>query len=355
MHVRIKGFQIFKDRYGKRRCYHRATKTAIDLEKYEIGSAEFISECSRITALANHSGAPKAGTLGMLITKYREHSQFLSLAPRTRSDYQKMMDYLQPIAETPLSRFNPPLIVKIRDKAFDKHGRRKANYVKAVLSILFSWGVERGHMSSNPALKVKNIKALKNATKANRPWKDYEREAVLAALPPHMLLPINLMMFCALDPTDALSLARTAIKDGFIDTKRAKTGEAVWIPVPQPVLEALKAAPKHDAITVCANSRGLPWTTSGYSSSWIKIRDRLLEAGAVEKGLTLKGLRHTVATILAEMGFDDRTIADMLGQRTITMAQHYSKTANRSKKMTGVVTDFDAEMNKRRTEFVKLS
>lgn len=39
-------------------------------------------------------------------------------------------------------------------------------------------------------------------------------------------------------------------------------------------------------------------------------------AGAASPGLTLKGLRHTVATILAEMGMDDRTIADMLGQRT---------------------------------------
>ena len=52
----------------------------------------------------------------------------------------------------------------------------------------------------------------------------------------------------------------------------------------------------------------------------------------MSEGLTLKGLRHTVATILAEMGFDDRTIADMLGQKTLAMAQHYSNRANRSKK-----------------------
>ncbi|WP_297323592.1 tyrosine-type recombinase/integrase [uncultured Bartonella sp.] len=45
----------------------------------------------------------------------------------------------------------------------------------------------------------------------------------------------------------------------------------------------------------------------------------------MEKGLTLKGLRHTVATILAEMGMDERTIADVLGQKTIEMARHYSQ------------------------------
>ena len=50
---------------------------------------------------------------------------------------------------------------------------------------------------------------------------------------------------------------------------------------------------------------------------------------------------------------DDRTIADMLGQRTLAMAQHYSRRANRARKLTGVIEDFDAEVNKRRTKIVK--
>lgn len=70
-------------------------------------------------------------------------------------------------------------------------------------------------------------------------------------------------------------------------------------------------------------------------------------------GLALNGLPHTVATILAEMGMDDRTIADMLGQRTLAMAQHYSRRANRARKLTGVVENFDAEVNRRRTKVVK--
>ena len=60
-----------------------------------------------------------------------------------------------------------------------------------------------------------------------------------------------------------------------------------------------------------------------------------------------------MAIILAEMGHDDRTIADMLGQKTLAMAQHYSDKANRSRKFAPVIKDFDAEMNSRRTKFVK--
>ena len=30
--VRVKGFQIFRDRYGQWRCYHRKTNTRVDLK-----------------------------------------------------------------------------------------------------------------------------------------------------------------------------------------------------------------------------------------------------------------------------------------------------------------------------------
>jgi hypothetical protein len=46
------------------------------------------------------------------------------------------------------------LIIRIRDKAATR-GRQFANYVKAVLSIVFGWGAERGHVDSNPAAQNK--------------------------------------------------------------------------------------------------------------------------------------------------------------------------------------------------------
>jgi hypothetical protein len=56
---------------------------------------------------------------------------------------------------------------------------------------------------------------------------------------------------------------------------------------------------------------------------------------------------------LRESGADERTIADALGQKTIEMARHYAKGADLKRKMRGVVTDFDAEVNRRRTNLVK--
>ena len=186
--IHIRGFKIFADRHGKMRCYHRKTRTAVDLEAAPFGSAEFFAECARINELNKLAGVPKPGTLGMLIAEYKDSDAFRKdLAPRTQADYQKCFDYLKPIADTPVHRFDRPLVVRIRDKGRRTHGRRFANYVKAVLSIVFSWGAERSFVRANPAEKIKNIRRPKNAPMANRPWTDEECHAVLDHAPAHML------------------------------------------------------------------------------------------------------------------------------------------------------------------------
>jgi integrase len=350
--IKVKGFQIFNDRHGTPRCYHRKSGTAIDLVKCPIGSLEFFAECQRVAALGK-AIEPKPGTLSMLISKYREHPNFQDLAPRTRLDYQKCFDYLQPIGDTALARFTPSLVVNIRDLAVKKKGRRQGNYVRTVMALVFAWGLERGFISINPALHIKSVKRPKGATQANRPWTDSEREFVMTSLPAHMKLPIALMMYCGLDPQDAIKLKRSAIKDGKLDTKRGKTDVSVWFDLPADLVTAISEAPTHDAITICANSRGVPWTISGFQSSWAKHKSKLELNETIAKGLTLKGLRHTVGTILAEMGYDPQSIADILGHETSQMAHHYSKRANRANKANAIIKNYDAELNRRRTKVVK--
>jgi integrase len=349
--VRVKGFQIFEDRHGRLRCYHRKTRTPVDLDKAPIGSAEFLAECARIAALAEAKVAKeKPGTLGLLICDYRKSPVFQDLAPRTRADYQTHFDYLRPIADTPLVRFDRPLVVRVRDKAAASKGRRFGNYVKATLSVVFGWGRERGYLADNPASGIKAIRRQKDAPEANRPWNDQERDAVLSAAPAHMRPAIALMMFTGLGPKDALALPRNFAKGGEIATRRAKTGEPVFWPMPRPLAAILDQAPPHAAITLCANSRGFPWTLDGFRASWRTLRIRLEKGGCIGPALTLYGLRHTVAVILRESGCDERTIADALGQKTIEMARHYAKGADLRGKMRGVVKSSDAELAKRRGE-----
>src|SRR3954451_20795697 len=105
-------------------------------------------------------------------------------------------------------------------------------------------------------------------------------------------------------------LPRNFYRDGEIATRRAKTGEPVFWPVPSPLAAILDAAPGHAAVTLCANSDGRPWTVSGFRASWRPVRLRLERRGQIGPGLTLYGLRHTIAVILRGLGYDERPMAD---------------------------------------------
>jgi integrase len=100
----------------------------------------------------------------------------------------------------------------------------------------------------------------------------------------------------------------------------------------------------HDATTLLVNSRKVPWTQSGFRASVFRMIRDLEQLGVVEDGLTIHGLRHTCATRLREMGYDLRTIADMLGQETEGMAGHYAKEADLKGKLDGVIDRLDNEL-----------
>lgn len=346
--VRVKGLKKYRDRHGQWRCYIRKTRQTIDLVKFPFGTPEFLAEVERLgRQSAIGIASTKPGTLGLLISRYKESDEFKALRRRTKDDYVRCLDYLDGVSDQPLLWFRRHIVVRIRNKAAKDMGRKWGNYVKTVLSLLFGWACENGYMETNPAHRVKGIKKPKNAPEANRPWSDAEREAVYAEAKPAMRVNFALMMYCGLDPQDAVALPKTAIRNGMLNTKRGKTSTPVWAPLPQPVIEALAAQPEHSATTAAVKADGTPWTKSGFDSAWQPLKAKLLKEGKIEPGLTLKGLRHTVGTILAEMGFDDRTIADMLGHETLTSARIYSKRANRTKKMRGVVADFNEELRKR--------
>lgn len=349
--IRVKGFQIFADRHGRPRCYHRKTRTPIDLNACPLGSEAFFAECQRI-ADRMRIATPKPGTFGLLVVSYRTSPAFLDLAPRTRANYHAALDYLKPLDGVQLADFDRPYVVKIRDKAALR-GRAFANAIKAVLSVVLAWGAERGLLKDNPAIGVKGLRRKRDLPDPNRPWSDQERRAVLQALPAHMRSAVGLMMFTGMGPKDALCLPKSLCRPDGIATRRAKTGEPMFWPVPNPLRKIISEAPVHNALTLCANSNGQPWTLSGFRASWRPIRQHLEEAGEIQPGLTLYGLRHTVAVILREMGADERTIADALGQRTPEMARRYAKGADLAPKMRDVAQKFEAELNKRETRAVK--
>jgi len=353
-HVRVKGFKIFKDRHGRMRCYHRATGHKIDLTKTPLGSAEFLAECEKIRAiaLAQKAKAPRAGTLGGLIQHYFETEHFSTLSEATRSDYRECASFVAPIRDTPVHVIDTPLIAGIHDKAAKKLGWRRANMVRTVLSEVFRHAIPKGLIDANYAKDVILKRRPRDLAYANRPWTIEERDIALSRAKPHVRVALALMMNTGLDPSDALRLRKDQIDGDTIWGVRGKTGEEVAIPVSPTLQAALDSFPAHEAATVLASSRGESWTYDGFSSVWHRFKTGLEEEGVIATGLTLKGLRHTVATTLREAGLDERRIADLLGQKTPSMARHYSRSANLADKNRETMATLEKE-NARRAKIVK--
>lgn len=333
-HIRVKGFKIFEDRHGKPRCYHRKTGHKINLQEAPLGSAEFFAECTRIAALAEAQKArdPKPGTLGGLIRVYFEEEHFQNLSDAMKREYRMCADLLHPIRDTPVHAITTPLVAGIHDKIAKKKSWDKANRVRNFLSQVFKFCVPKGLLEKNFAKDVIPKPRPKGMSYPNRPWTPGEVQIVLERAPAAMRAALAMMLCTGLDPSDAISLTRDQIEGDTIYKGRNKTQAGAAIPMGPTLKAELDRAETHSAITVLASSKGTPWTYDGLSSSWHRLKKKLENEKLVGVGLTMKGLRHTMATTLREAGLDERDISDLLAQKSPAMGLHYSRNANLAKK-----------------------
>jgi integrase len=344
--VRIRGIKRYQAK-GRWYAYHRQTGKRL---KAEFGTGEFFAE---LAALERKAKATKAlpGTLGLLLASYRGSRAFKEdLAVSTQQGYGRMMNLLKPLDQMPLVELTPQFIAGLRDRMADKHGRRIANYVMAVISVACEHGKEQGIIKENPVRGVKRVRRVRGAPPANRPWTEAERRVVLTQGPPQIRIPVALGMFTGLRKGDVLKLTKSALRNGYIWRRTSKTGQEVSIPIHPDLAQLLGAVPTHDAVTLAATTNGTPWTISGFNSTFIKAVAKLHGHGLVGEGLTFHGLRHTVGTLLIEAGADIDTVRRWLGQKTLAMAIHYSETADTSDRMQGLMTKLDPLGTKRRTK-----
>lgn len=342
--VRVKGIQRFRhSKSGIWYTYHRKSGTRIYAD---FGSAEFFEELAAIERRAKGIEA-RPGSLGMVINGYKRSSAWASLAQPTRISYERAFGVLKPLADMPLVEIDRPFIVALREeKVFPKHGRWMANYVVTVMSLLFEYAIDRGWMKNNRAEGIKRIKRDKKLARANRPWSEAECRTVLERAPPQLQIPIALAMCAGFRKTDVLTVTKAAVRDGMISVTTSKRQVPVAVPIHPVLADALAAAPQTDAVQLAVTSKGLPWTESGFNSTFGKFINRLEAEGVIGPGLTMHGLRHTLGTRLREVTADLDLIRRILGQQTLSMAQHYSETADTSRQARKAVRKLDFTGNK---------
>lgn len=317
---------------GKVYYYHRPTKTRIQ-SKY--GTAAFIAEVNRLN-LALETAKPTPDTLGAVMAAYRAAPEFKDRADRTRADYQKVMDWLKKIDDTRVEDITPAFAIELRDKAFRQKKRRFANYVVTFGALLFKWAIPRDMAKSNPFDPVPHLRRPHGAARANRAWTAPEIDAVLSAAPPGLRAAVALGAYAGIREGDVLKLPWSAFKGGVISYRQGKTGDVVEVLAHRRLAEILADTPQRSPIIV-TGERGNPMTTNGFLSNLRKLLLKLKAQGKIGEGLTFHGLRHTAATMLADVGCDTRDIMAVTGHRTEATVAIYTQEADRRRRAKSAV------------------
>jgi integrase len=212
------------------------------------------------------------------------------------------------------------IILEWRDKLASASDRQ-ADYKLAVLSSIISWALDRGMVPTNPCRRP----GLKYAggSRADKIWSVDDEQAFYARAPGDMHLPMLMALWSGQRQGDLLRLQWFAYDGTDLrlvqqkSIRRRRSGSKtkpvrIVIKVGAPLKAALDAARggKRPDDHILLNSRGEPWTSDGFRTSWGKAC-----AAAGIDGLTFHDLRGTAVTRLALAGCTEAEIATVTGHR----------------------------------------
>jgi integrase len=182
--------------------------------------------------------------------------------------------------------------------------------------------------------------------KANRAWSDAERDAVLAEATGGLKIAIALGMFAGMRIGDAVHVSWSIYDSANLEWRQGKTGDTVWLPAHRDLRALLDAAPRV-ATTIVTGAIGRPLTGAGLAKAFRTLILRLERGGKIGDGLTFHGLRHTAGKTLADLGADPRAIQALLGQRSLSMAIHYSQEADRRRAAAAAIQFLEQPRNEK--------
>lgn len=122
---------------------------------------------SELHTLIEALGGNDAGTLGKLCELHAESRRYRLLSPKTQEDYEAQRKLVRSfrtraglLKDLRVDILTPSFLQRVIDKIADTYPS-KANHLLRYLRAVFSWGIRRGHCSSNPAKGLEQAKERK--------------------------------------------------------------------------------------------------------------------------------------------------------------------------------------------------
>jgi integrase len=268
------------------------------------GSPEFVRS---FASAHQERKTPSQGTLFSLIAEFRASAEFITKSAATQRNYRMYFRLIEDeFADLPIRALSDPEVrgefKRWRDKLADKP--RTADYAWTTLARVLSFAKDRGRITINPCAAGGR---LYQADRIDKIWGEAEIGSVLSVAPPELELALMLALWTGQRQGDLLRLPWSGYTGTHIRLRQSKTQRTVVIPVSIYLKEFLELAPRRSTL-ILTNTKGLPWTSDGFRSSWAKLC-----AKAKIDGLTFHDLRGSAVVRLALAGATVPEVATFTG------------------------------------------
>lgn len=284
------------------------------------------------------SARPKQGELGAAAEGWFRSAQFRALDPLTQADKRGVIGSIlaEPLLADapdglafltcPLASLTTRHVAVLRDR---KAGApAAANKRLRYLRQLLDWCVETGAIRANPAAAVKRVRAPKGG---HHTWALAEVEAYLTRHPPGTMarLAVMILLFAGLRRSDAVTLGRQHIRDGWIRKPQVKNRgrwpKTIEIPVLPPLAEEIERTARPGALALLTTEAGAPFTAKGFGERMKKWT----RAAGIPAACTAHGLRKVGATLAADNGASNAQLKAVFGWEGDAEAALYTAARDR--------------------------
>lgn len=286
--------------------YRRHRQNLVELRRY-LGDGKFGPSCSlrdddgnTLPANASQQAIMRAygravhvdnapHTLAWMLKQYMSSPRFARLAKATQGHYRGYAARICAFplntgalfGDVPIGKITRPVIARYRDARSSgaKAAPIAVNREMQFLSAVWSWAMEQGYATDNPAQGVE-----KNPQKSrDRYVTDAEYALVLGLAPAWLAAAMELAYLCRARIGEVLALTRDSVLDEGVHLKRTKGSDSEitrWSPR---LRDAVALAKSHNRDTISRfllhDAKGGKIRSSAYKSAWQRLMVRARKAG----------------------------------------------------------------------------
>jgi integrase len=327
----------WRDRHGKVRVYFRKDKgrrvalPSIGSDAFDAAYQAALS--GQLAPIHQHRTRPTPGTIEALIVSYLRSAPYRGLRNTTKAGYASRIEALrtQHGHRTVAGLTRERIITGILQPYADRPGAALSTL--KMLRVLIRHAIDIGWLKHDPSLGIKRPK-----TQEIRSWTDVEIKAFEErwSIGTKQRLAFALLLYTGQRRSDVHRMTWSDVTGASIRVVQQKTGRKLAIPLHRELLAVLAAAGR-EHITIINTGYGQPFTVDGFSQ-W--MRHAITEAGLPIE-CQPHGLRKAAGRRLAEAGCTAHEIMAVLGHKTLTEAERYTREADQARLATAAMTKLE--------------